>query len=84
MALTEEEKEKKSIQINNAVKRSAIAEHLIKNHKCAENFNFDRFKIVKSCVNISVLIKFEAICILVRKPKLCRQQEFDYVVSLFS
>ena len=84
MVLTEEEKKtKKSIKINNSVKRSGIAEHLVNNDKCAENFNFDRFEIVKNCANISELIKLEAICIMLRKPKLCRQQEFDYVVSLF-
>ena len=30
------------------------------------------------------LIKLEAICILLRKPVLCKQKYFDYTVSLFS
>ena len=40
---SEKEKEKKSVKILNAVKRSSIAEHLVNNQSCAENFNFDRF-----------------------------------------
>ena len=53
------------------------------NHTCAD-FNMDRFKIIKSCGNMFGLIKLEAICILVQKPKLCRQKEFHYIVSLFT
>ena len=30
------EKETKSVQINNAIKTSSIAEHMENNHKCAE------------------------------------------------
>ena len=78
------DKENKTVRMVNASKRSAIAEHLINNSNCASNYNLDRFKIIKNCFCISDLIKLEAICILIRKPKLCKQKDFDYTVSLFS
>ena len=46
---SEKDKEKKSVKILNAVKRSAIAEHLVKYQSCAEKFNLDMFKIIKLC-----------------------------------
>ena len=64
--------------------RSAIAEHLIKNPICGKSFNDLRFKILRSSTNIFDLIKIEAIYIHLNKPKLCKQKEFDYSVSLFS
>ena len=77
-------KENKSVRVVNASKWSAIAEHLINNTNCASNYNMNRFKYIKNCFSISDLIKLEAICILLRKPKLCNQKDFDYTVSLFS
>ena len=68
----------------NASKRSAIAEHLVNNINCASSYNFNRFKTIKNYFSISDMIKLEAICILIRKPKLCKQKDFDYTVSLFS
>ena len=68
----------------NKSKRSAIAEHLVNNSDCASNYNLKRFKIFKNCFSISDLIKLKAICILIRKPKLCKHKDFDYTVSLFS
>ena len=41
----------------NAIKESAIAEHLVKNQSCAENFNLERFKTSKSCYNVFDLVK---------------------------
>ena len=73
-------KETKSIRVLNASKRSSIAEHLVKNPDCSNNYSLGRFKIIKNCYNISDLIKLEAICILLRKPKLCnrvRAQKFS-------
>ena len=35
------EKEKKYVKIMNAIKRSAIAEHLVNNQSCAENFSLE-------------------------------------------
>ena len=78
------EKESKSTQVLNALKRSSIAEHLVNHPNCANNYNRDRFKIIKSCYNVFDLIKLEAICILLRKPNLCKHKEFDYTVSLFT
>ena len=74
----------KPIRVINASKRSANAEHLVNNLDCASNYNLKRFKIIKNCFNISDLVKLEAICILSRKPKLCKHKDFDYTVSLFS
>ena len=45
-----------------------------------ENFNMDEFEIIKSCGKLFDLIKLETICILIRKPKLCRQNGFDYML----
>ena len=74
----------KSIRVINASKRFAISEHLVNNLDCASNYNLKRFKIVKNCFHISDLIKLEAICILLRKPKLCKHKHFNYIVSLIS
>ena len=71
-------------KVLNVAKRSSIAQHLINNPTCANNYNMDRFKIIKTCNNVFYLIKLEAICILLRKPVLCKQKDFDYTVSLFS
>ena len=79
-----EEKETKSTQVLNALKRSSIAEHLVNHPTCANNYKRDRFKIIKSCKNVFDLIKLEAIYILLRKPILCKHKDFDYTVSLFS
>ena len=77
-------KENKSIRVVKASKSFAIAEHLVNNLDCASKYNLKRFKIIKNCFNISDLVKLEAICILSRKPKLCKHKDFDYTVSLFS
>ena len=57
---------------------------MVNNQSCAENFNLERFKIIKSCYNVFDLVRMEAICILNRKHALCRQKEFDYNVALFT
>ena len=59
----------------NVSKRSSIAEHLVNNSTCANSYNLNRFKIVKTCSNVFDLIKLEAICILLRKPVLCKQKK---------
>ena len=51
---------------------------------CANNYDMTRFKIIKTCNNVFDLIILDAICILLRKPVLCKQKDFDYTVSLFS
>ena len=77
-------KKNKSVRVVNASKRSAIAEHLVNNTNCASNYNMNRCKIIKNCFSISDFIKLKAVCILIRKPKLCKQKDFYYTVSLFS
>ena len=57
---------------------------LINNPTCANSYNMNKFKIIKTCNNVFNLIKLEAICILFTKPVLCKQKDFDYTVSLFS
>ena len=52
------------MKVLNAANRSVIAEHLVNNQSCAEHFNLDRFKIIKSGFNIFDLTKMEAICFL--------------------
>ena len=42
MRLSEKEKGKIYVKIINVVKKFAIAEHLVNNQSCAENFNFER------------------------------------------
>ena len=48
-----------------------------------KNYNINRFKFIITCSNVFDLIKLEAICILTKKPDLCKQKDFDYTVSLF-
>ena len=42
LRLSEKEKGKIYVKIINVVKKFAIAEHLVNNQSCAENFNFER------------------------------------------
>ena len=49
-----EEKEIKSIQVLNNLKRSSIAEHLVSHPICANNYNRDRFNINKICNNVLI------------------------------
>ena len=53
----------------NAIKRSAIAEHLVNNQICAKKLNLEIFNITKVCCNVFDLVKMESTCILNRKPK---------------
>ena len=79
-----EEKEGKSTQVLVALKHFSIAEHLVNYPTCANSYNIDRFEIIKNCNNVFDLIKLLAICILLRKPYLCKHKGFDYTVSLFT
>ena len=67
----------------NAIKRWSIAEHLVKNTNCANNYDSSRFKILNNCTDSIDLVRMEAISIFLNKPELCKQKEFDYKVSLF-
>ena len=73
-----------SIATSNAFIRSSMSEHLIKNLICGKSYNEMKFRILRSYNNIYDLIKIEAIYIHLNKPKLCKQREFDYMLSLFS
>ena len=70
-------------KVLNASKRSSIAQQLINNPTCVNNYNINRFKIIKACNNVFNLIKLQSMCILLRKHVLCKQQDFDNTVSLF-
>ena len=50
-----------SYAFSNAIKRSSISEHLVKNPVCGKNYNKMRFKILKSCSKIFDKDKIEAI-----------------------
>ena len=67
-----------SVKVLNASKRSSIVENLVNNSTCANSYNINRFKMIKNCINVFKLIKIEAICILLRKPLLCRQKYFGF------
>ena len=68
----------------NEKKRSAIAKYLMNSQSWALKFNLQRYKIIKSCYNVFESSKMEVIYILIIKPILCRQNKFDYSVSLFN
>ena len=70
------------IATTNAMKRSAIAEHLINNRICGKNYNESSFSILRKCVNYFDVIKLQAILIKLYKPKLCKQKDFYSTVSL--
>ena len=75
---------KTTTALRNAAKRSAIAEHLIDNPASAVKYNESNFKILRQSLNSFELVKLEAILIHLNKPDLCKQKEFDYIVSLFN
>ena len=55
---------------SNAIKRSSISEHLVKNPVCGNSYNEMRFKILRNCMNNLDLFKVEAIEMLhLNKPK---------------
>ena len=56
-------KKKKSNEFIDAIKRSAIAEHLVNNQSFAKSFNLKISNTVKSCYNVFDLFKMEAIWI---------------------
>ena len=71
-----DKKDDKPVKVLNASERSSIAELLVKNSTCANSYNLNGFKIIKTCSNVFDLIKLEAICILLWKPVLCKQKDF--------
>ena len=73
-----------STTTSNAIKRLPILEHLVKNPVCGNSCSEMRLKLLRSCTNIFDLVKIEAIYIHLNKPKLCKQKELDYLLTLFS
>ena len=49
-----------------------------------KRYDLFRFKILHHCNKVNDLIKMKAISIFLEKPVLCKQEKFDYKVSLFS
>ena len=70
--------------VTNTAKKSSVAENLVNNRECARKNDLSRFKIIRHCNNVNDLIKMDTIFIYLEKPLVCKQQEFDYKVSLFS
>ena len=68
----------------NATRKSAIADHLVNYPNCGNNYEDTRFQIIQQWSDVYDLLKLEAICIYLNKPELCKQKEFDYVVTLFN
>ena len=68
-----------STATSNAMKGFSISEPF-----CGKSYNEIKFRILRSCINIYDLIKIEPIYNHLNKPKLCKQREFDYSLSLFS
>ena len=73
----------KTKAVLNATKKSSIAEHLINNTSCANNYDSSRFKILNNCTDSIDLVRMEAMSIFLNKPELCKKKEFGYKVSLF-
>ena len=76
-------KDKKSVAVKNAVKKSAIAEHFVNNTCCGNNFGISKFSIMRQCSNTLELIRLEDILIHLNKPNLCKKKDFDYTLALF-
>ena len=81
--MKKKEPEIKITATKNAAKRSSVEEHLINNRGCARKYETSRLKIIHYCNSAFDLVKLAAISIFLKKPELCKQNEFDYKVSLF-
>ena len=75
---------KMSNATSNAIKRSLISEQRVKNSVCWNSYSEIRFKILRSCTNNFDLVKIKATYINLNKPKIFKQKELDYSLSLFS
>ena len=54
---------------------SAIAEHLMKNSNCLDNFNKSMFSVIRKARTESVLHVLEALYIRDLNPELCKQMD---------
>ena len=64
----------KTKAVVNATKKSSIAEHLINNTNCTNNYYSSRFNILNNSTNSIDLVRIKAISILINKPELCKQK----------
>ena len=74
--------ELKNMAIMDAMNRSVISERLVNKPVCGTGYNESTFRILRMCYNNYDLINLEAILIKLKKLKLNKQKDFDYVVSL--
>ena len=72
---------RKNSTLNNAARRSAISEHLLKNKKCGLAINETKFSILRKCLSTFQLHVYESVLIAAMEPSLCKQREFDFVTS---
>ena len=73
-----------NIAITNELKISDITKHQISNPNYGKNYNEYWLSILIKCMNYFDFIKLEVILIKLYTHKLCKQKDFDYMVSLFS
>ena len=59
----------KTKTVINAAKRSSIAEHLINNTDCANNYMPPSIRVFIHCNNVIDLVRLEAISIFLNKPE---------------
>ena len=64
-------------------KKSSIAEHLIKNVDCVNNYDLSNFKALKNFTYSFELVRLNATSISLYKLELCMQKEYDYKVFVF-
>lgn len=62
---------------------SAIGQHLLENPACAQNFKSQKFTILAQARSDFHLKILEALYIMSKSPKLCRQKKFVYTCLLF-
>ena len=74
---------KESKTLENASKRSTIAQHLLENKECGKAHKDENFEILYKCRNLSELRVLEAVVITFLEPSLCKQREFDFTTTLF-
>ena len=63
-----EKTKNKTKALVNATKRSSIAEHLINNADCANDYDLSRFKVINNCKNSIDFVRLEAVSIFLNQP----------------
>ena len=57
-----------------------LQNNLVNNLTFQNGYNLNWFKIIKSLNNIFMLFKLETVCILLKKPVLCKHKYFDLFI----